>query len=95
MVLFVGSGFSSGLLGNIPNLKWSFSLSHTRLLNGGWIREQTVTDLPPCELVLIEPRTRRSESDLDSQRRRSQPQSFASLRTLTVNCECEHFRSLD
>ena len=35
-------------VGNIPNLKWSFSLSHTRLLKGGWIREQTITDLPPC-----------------------------------------------
>ena len=34
--------------GIIPNLKWSFSLSHTRLLKGGWIREQTITDLPPC-----------------------------------------------
>ncbi|EST08594.1 Cupin 1 [Kalmanozyma brasiliensis GHG001] len=32
--------------GNVPNLKWSFSLSHSRLLNGGWVREQTVTDLP-------------------------------------------------
>ena len=42
-------GFSPGFSGNIPNLKWSFSLSHTRLLNGGWIREQTVTDLPSCK----------------------------------------------
>ena len=41
-------GYSSGFAGNIPNLKWSFSLSHSRLLNGGWIREQTVTDLPTC-----------------------------------------------
>ena len=40
--------FSPGFVGVIPNLKWSFSLSHTRLLNGGWIREQTVTDLPSC-----------------------------------------------
>ncbi|KAL9933958.1 hypothetical protein V8E36_007040 [Tilletia maclaganii] len=32
--------------GVIPNLKWSFSLSQTRLLKGGWVREQTVTDLP-------------------------------------------------
>ncbi|KAM0755190.1 Bicupin, oxalate decarboxylase/oxidase [Meredithblackwellia eburnea MCA 4105] len=32
--------------GVIPNLKWSFSLSHTRLLKGGWVREQTITDLP-------------------------------------------------
>ena len=45
------------LSGIIPNLKWSLSLSHTRLLNGGWIREQTVTDLPPCEFPMIEPRT--------------------------------------
>ncbi|KAL9934047.1 hypothetical protein V8E36_007129 [Tilletia maclaganii] len=27
--------------GVIPKLKWSFSLSHTRILKGGWIREQT------------------------------------------------------
>ena len=30
-------------------MKWSMSLSHTTLLDGGWVREQTVTDLPPCE----------------------------------------------
>jgi len=48
------SAFSPGFLGAIPNLKWSFSLSHTRLLNGGWIREQTVTDLPSCKFLLIE-----------------------------------------
>ncbi|KAH9914068.1 Bicupin oxalate decarboxylase/oxidase [Epithele typhae] len=35
--------------GAVPNLKWSFSLSHTRLLNGGWVREQTITDLPPSK----------------------------------------------
>ena len=29
--------------GVVPNLKWSFSQSHTRLLNGGWVREQTIT----------------------------------------------------
>lgn len=46
--------FSSDLIGTVPNLKWSFSLSHTRLLNGGWIREQTVTDLPPCVFPLIQ-----------------------------------------
>lgn len=34
--------------GTVPNLKWSFSLSHTRLLKGGWVREQAITDLPPC-----------------------------------------------
>lgn len=34
--------------GVVPNLKWSFSLSHTRLLKGGWVREQVIQDLPPC-----------------------------------------------
>ncbi|TFK36133.1 Bicupin oxalate decarboxylase/oxidase [Crucibulum laeve] len=33
--------------GIVPNLKWSFSLSHTRLLKGGWVREQVIQDLPP------------------------------------------------
>lgn len=37
--------------GNLPNFKWSFSLSHTRLLRGGWVREQTVTDLPASKEV--------------------------------------------
>jgi hypothetical protein len=32
--------------GNVPNLKWSFSDSKTRLLKGGWVREQVITDLP-------------------------------------------------
>lgn len=32
--------------GVVPNLKWRFSDSHTRLLDGGWVREQVVTDLP-------------------------------------------------
>src|ERR1700750_457597 len=32
--------------GVVPNLKWSFSDSKTRLLNGGWVREQVVQDLP-------------------------------------------------
>jgi oxalate decarboxylase len=32
--------------GVVPNLVWSFSNSHTRLLSGGWVREQVVTDLP-------------------------------------------------
>ena len=35
--------------GNVVNLKWSFSDSHTRLLNGGWVREQVITDLPSSE----------------------------------------------
>ena len=30
----------------MPNLKWSFSDSKTRLLPGGWVREQVITDLP-------------------------------------------------
>ncbi|CAG8957300.1 hypothetical protein HYFRA_00010723 [Hymenoscyphus fraxineus] len=32
--------------GVVPNLKWSFSNSKTRILPGGWAREQVVTDLP-------------------------------------------------
>lgn len=32
--------------GNVQNLKWSFSDSKTRLLNGGWVRESLITDLP-------------------------------------------------
>ncbi|KAB8338852.1 hypothetical protein FH972_021796 [Carpinus fangiana] len=32
--------------GLVVNLKWAFSDSKTRLLNGGWTREQVVTDLP-------------------------------------------------
>lgn len=32
--------------GVVTNLKWSFSDSKTRLLNGGWVRTQVVTDLP-------------------------------------------------
>ncbi|KAI9762520.1 MAG: hypothetical protein M4579_000323 [Chaenotheca gracillima] len=32
--------------GLVTNLKWSFSDSKTRLLPGGWVREQVVTDLP-------------------------------------------------
>nr|BAQ25796.1 oxalate decarboxylase 1 [Grifola frondosa] len=35
--------------GTVPNLKWSMSLSHTRLLKGGWVREQAITDLPPSK----------------------------------------------
>ncbi|KIP06640.1 hypothetical protein PHLGIDRAFT_449349 [Phlebiopsis gigantea 11061_1 CR5-6] len=35
--------------GTVPNLKWSMSLSHTRLLQGGWVREQVITDLPPSK----------------------------------------------
>lgn len=32
--------------GVVPNLKWSFSDSKTRLFPEGWVREQVVTDLP-------------------------------------------------
>lgn len=32
--------------GIVPNLKWPFSLSKTRILNGGWVREQVIQDLP-------------------------------------------------
>jgi oxalate decarboxylase len=32
--------------GTVPNLKWSFSLSHNRLSAGGWARETTVRELP-------------------------------------------------
>ncbi|KAF4637075.1 hypothetical protein G7Y89_g1020 [Cudoniella acicularis] len=32
--------------GLVPNLKWSFSDSKTKIFNGGWTREQVVTDLP-------------------------------------------------
>ncbi|KAF1809245.1 putative oxalate decarboxylase oxdC [Eremomyces bilateralis CBS 781.70] len=32
--------------GSVPNLKWSFSDSKTRLLPGGWVRQQVTSDLP-------------------------------------------------
>ncbi|KAL8822797.1 MAG: hypothetical protein Q9191_006473 [Dirinaria sp. TL-2023a] len=32
--------------GVVPNVKWRFSDSKTRLLSGGWVREQVITDLP-------------------------------------------------
>ncbi len=32
--------------GAIPNLKFSFSAAHNRLLSGGWSREVTVRELP-------------------------------------------------
>ncbi|PTB43698.1 uncharacterized protein TrAFT101_002252 [Trichoderma asperellum] len=37
--------------GVVPNLKWSFSDSRTRILKGGWVREQVVTDLPSSQDV--------------------------------------------
>ncbi|MCJ1467256.1 hypothetical protein MMC07_005880 [Pseudocyphellaria aurata] len=39
-------GATSTDSGVVPNLKWSFSDSHQRLFDGGWVREQVVTDLP-------------------------------------------------
>jgi oxalate decarboxylase len=32
--------------GTVPNLKWSFALSHNRVLSGGWARETTTRELP-------------------------------------------------
>lgn len=32
--------------GVVPNLKWRFSDSKTRIFKGGWIREQVISDLP-------------------------------------------------
>lgn len=32
--------------GSVPNLKWSFSDSKTKIFNGGWTRQQVVSDLP-------------------------------------------------
>lgn len=39
-------GAQSTDAGTVPNLKWSFSDSKTKLFNGGWTREQVGTDLP-------------------------------------------------
>ncbi|KAH9925464.1 oxalate decarboxylase [Amylocystis lapponica] len=32
--------------GNIPNAKWPFGLSHTRLQTGGWARQQNIHEMP-------------------------------------------------
>lgn len=32
--------------GTMPNLKWPFAMSHTRMEEGGWTRETTVRELP-------------------------------------------------
>ncbi|EPE10061.1 oxalate decarboxylase [Ophiostoma piceae UAMH 11346] len=37
--------------GTVPNLKWSFSDSKTKLFRGGWSRETVVTDLPASDTV--------------------------------------------
>ncbi|KAG8529198.1 uncharacterized protein KY384_005833 [Bacidia gigantensis] len=41
-----GLGAQSTDNGVVPNLKWSFSDSKTRVFPGGWVREQVITDLP-------------------------------------------------
>jgi oxalate decarboxylase family bicupin protein len=32
--------------GNVPNMRWSFSDSHMRVEEGGWVRQTTVLELP-------------------------------------------------
>jgi hypothetical protein len=49
--------------GVVPNLKWSFSDSKTRLLNGGWVREQVIQDLPQSHDV-CKPQTNASADSL-------------------------------
>lgn len=39
-------GAESTDAGIVPNLKWRFSDSKTRVVNGGWVRESLITDLP-------------------------------------------------
>ncbi|KAI9893933.1 MAG: hypothetical protein M1814_005486 [Vezdaea aestivalis] len=39
-------GKEAGDTGIVPNLKWTFSSSHVRILEGAWLRTQTITDLP-------------------------------------------------
>ncbi len=38
-------------IGNVPNLKWPFALSHNRLLDGGWARQTTVRELPVSKAI--------------------------------------------
>lgn len=35
--------------GTLPNLKWPFELSHTKIKHGGWSRETTIRELPISE----------------------------------------------
>jgi oxalate decarboxylase len=42
-------GAESTDAGLVVNLKWSFSDSKTKIFNGGWTREQVVTDLPSSQ----------------------------------------------
>ena len=32
--------------GTMPNMKWSFADSHTRIEDGGWARQTTIRELP-------------------------------------------------
>lgn len=41
-----GLGQESRDAGSVPNLKWSFSLSKTKIFPGGWVRQQVIQDLP-------------------------------------------------
>ncbi|ETI26110.1 hypothetical protein G647_02887 [Cladophialophora carrionii CBS 160.54] len=41
-----GLGQQSTDAGTVPNLKWPFSLSKTKIFPGGWTRTQDVNDLP-------------------------------------------------
>ena len=41
-----GLGQQSTDAGTVPNLKWSFSLSKTKIFPGGWTRTQVSQDLP-------------------------------------------------
>jgi oxalate decarboxylase len=38
-------------IGDVPNLKWPFSLSHNRLQPGGWTRQTTVRELPVSKAI--------------------------------------------
>ncbi|KDQ07255.1 hypothetical protein BOTBODRAFT_38960 [Botryobasidium botryosum FD-172 SS1] len=37
--------------GSVPNAKWPLSLSHNRIQEGGWGRQQTVSDLPAATKI--------------------------------------------
>ncbi len=41
-----GLGQQSTDAGTVPNLKWPFSLSKTKIFPGGWTRTQDINDLP-------------------------------------------------
>ncbi|KAF7426327.1 hypothetical protein PC9H_008695 [Pleurotus ostreatus] len=37
--------------GQVPNVKWPFSMSHNRLANGGWARQQNVNAMPAATAI--------------------------------------------